>query len=236
MAEIEKHNFKHQNLQSATVNSVMNHKKTINPSIASIQSITESRKEQHQAPVVKPATSPVTTSDTKATNALLEVTQHSVYPEATRGFGVHKDIPTTPIATSTEKSPVDVNIARRVTAIKFVALLLMLMFGIGFYNWYELAQAGLAGWLGLVELLIMFGLIIGIYRLIEMARITYVIIAAVVLLLTCVGILNVFRVTHSFKLYPVLNTEHLIYDAIILLTSIVPIVFLTRPSIRSLFG
>lgn len=237
MNDTEEQNRSGQNLQHLTINPAMNHKKTINPSVASIQSIIESRKQQHQTPVVKPAAPSVVTYETQPARFATSSSQsgHSVYPEATRGFGVHKEMPVTP-SPSTEPSAVDANIAQRIMAIKIVASVLMLVIGVGFYSWYILAHAGFTSWIDLVELVAMFGLAIGIYRLIEIARLVYVVIASLVLILMFIGILYVYHKTHTLALYTGHDPARLLYDAIVFMTSIFPIVFFTRPSIRTLFG
>lgn len=85
----------------------------------------------------------------------------------------------------------------KAVAIRIVAGLIVLLNVLNAYNWYHDFSNGYANWVNISEIVVIIILAIGIFALNEAARVAYVFLSAIVLVLSCIGLFTYFTSMRS---------------------------------------
>ncbi len=122
----------------------------------------------------------------------------SVYPDATQGVGTPAPVPTQP-APAEAAQAADPKRAKKILAVRVVAAILILFNGVNAYDVLWSIHNGFKGYglISILEVVVMLGLAIGIFMFKEIARVTYVFIAAIVLVVSVISIVSLYRTNHS---------------------------------------
>jgi hypothetical protein len=118
-------------------------------------------------------------------------TPSSVYPEVTRGIGA-MDTATTSMSQS-EPVPGPKLVQKtspKIIVIKLVAGIIILLNAVNFYDWLLELHAGYTNWISALEIIAIVTLAIGIFKLSETARSIYIVVSAISLVLSCVGLIT----------------------------------------------
>jgi hypothetical protein len=127
-------------------------------------------------------------------------TPSSIYPEVTRGIGAQA--PASILMPQGEPLPGPKLVQKtspKVTTVKIVAGIIILLNAINFYDWLLELHAGYTNWISVFEIIVIIVLAVGIFRLSEAARSIYVIVSAISLVLTCIGLITFYVSMHHVE-------------------------------------
>lgn len=121
----------------------------------------------------------------------------SVYPDVTKGIGADAPIPSSALPDNPQFTQPSASSLKIIRAIKIVAGILVAANLYYAYNWFVGPHVGIYSLINLVGIMLGMLLALGIFTLREMARSIYVIITAISLVLTCIGLVALLA-TSSF--------------------------------------
>jgi hypothetical protein len=260
--------------------------RVLQPSASSVADIQAAQTAANQA-AANGATPPQTNPTPQPMNQpRAPMSPASIYPEATKGIGIPPlPVNQEPVTPSTEQSPVDLQIKRKILLVRLVAGVMLFINAVNAYDWFLERRGGYTNWVGIIEIIIMLALAAYIFKLSEVARATYVFIATLLIVLTCVSTILFYVLNHGKTFSEVVqggqsltkselkegivNAEHdprltptqkqqsikilqnelnaesgstvdikakeYFSDALLLITTVGPIIFFTRPSIKAVF-
>lgn len=167
----------------------MSHEKVIQPSTELAQELKATQAEQ--MPIQPQTAQPASPESVIADGPTPSVEPQPAYPERTTGYSTPPMPMTsdTPLAT---QAPSESGNSSKVTAIRVVSSVLIVLSLINLYNWYLQQHAGYTNVVTLAEIGVTLGLLIGIAMLKEIARVIYVFIAGVLLLISVISIVQLY--------------------------------------------
>jgi hypothetical protein len=169
--------------------------RVIRPSSASIEAIKEA-KARHLISQQKSLAAVQEATPTEKQQPLSQVS-NSLYPEPTKNIGIADVVPASPNVPSlnTENDQNLPNTGNVVLFVKVVSAAIVLINMINLINWFSLNHSSAFSIFNLVDILVILALAIGIFFLKELARIIYVCLAVISIILSCIGIYNVYSGT-----------------------------------------
>ncbi len=173
------------------------HQKVIQPSASFVEELRTSP----QAPVQSqpaPQNAPQPTSPTSTQPQRPAASVSSVYPDPTHDAGI--PAPTAPpTASADEPQATSAKSPTKVLVVRVVAAVVILVNAINAYDVFLSWRGGYKhiDWLSTLEILATLSLAIGIFMLKEAARAAYVFLSAAILLVSVIGIVNLYTSTHK---------------------------------------
>jgi hypothetical protein len=124
--------------------------------------------------------------------------QDSTYPQASSGVSAFSNaLPPTMEVSGQEpewKSPKN---HAKVMTVRAVAGIIILLNAINAYDWLLEKQAGYTNWVNALAICVMLALAVGTFRLREGARFLFVVVSAISLVLSCIGLFTFYAATHQ---------------------------------------
>ena len=166
------------------------HQKIIQPSVSFIEELkatpvapTSKQPAQHNSPSIRQSPEPPTSVS-------------SIYPQPTNGIGASTATHALPSAPSASEPTAVAKNPSKVLAVRAVAGTIIILNAINLYDWFLEQRAGYANWISILEIGAVLALAVGIFKLSESARSLFVMLSAVSLVLSCIGLIAFYASTH----------------------------------------
>jgi hypothetical protein len=179
------------------------HQKILQPADAFVQEVRASQQQSTDQPQPMPQGTVQAAPQANTQPRRPTVPVNSIYPDATSGVDITTSITASP-APSDEPQTKRAKSASKLLVVRIVAVLIILTNAGNAYasihNALVLSHAGTTNWLSIINIIEVCGLLglaVGILLLNEAARATYVLVSAMVLVLTCISLFNFYSSTRS---------------------------------------
>ena len=169
--------------------------KVIQPSTSLVEEMKVSQPASAQPqPISQTISSSLPTANSQPDHTA--VAPSSIYPEATKG--VNTSTPSsTPAIQANEARPTDPKKLSKVLIVRIAAGAIIALNAINAYNWFLERRAGYTSWINIIGICVVLTLTVGIFMLSEVARAAYVFLSAVLLVLSCIGLIMFYASTHN---------------------------------------